>query len=630
MNYNVRYFLEQALRSVFQSATDFDFEVVVVDNHSVDGSVDMVRRQFPQVRLMPMAENLGFSKANNVGIRATTGDYVLLLNPDTIVRKDTFQKMVGFMDAHSDAGGLGVKMMDGRGRYLPESKRGFPTPWVAFCKMSGLSRLFPRSARFNGYYLGHLSRDENHAVEVLSGACMLLRRSVLDKVGLLDEAYFMYGEDIDLSFRILQAGYRNYYLSDTEIIHFKGESTRKGSFNYVRLFYKAMVIFTRKHLHGRSARSLAGLLNAAIYVRAAAAVIRRVAERVAWPLADAVLIFTCMAGIKALWQTTVKPGTVYPDSYLFINVPLYLAGWLVTFFFRGGYDDPPRLRKIPVSIGIGTVIILTVYALLPEHLRSSRGMILAGAVAATAVMALARLTVFAVLGNLDRLLNRHKRMLIIAGREDSERIAELLERTEAMHEVVGIAHNNPGPSQGQYLGNLDDVPEIVRLFGVDEIIFSLKDIGSHDLMRTMSALGGRIGYKILSEGSEVIIGSPSRDAAGELYTIDIGFHLNQPAYRRSKRTFDVTVSLALLLTFPISIWMADNKRTLLSNTWLVLTGRRTWVGYAGSDTNGLPPLKPGIIPHAAKELPESVCRRADVAYAKGYRWWMDARRIRRL
>jgi GT2 family glycosyltransferase len=241
VNYNVIHFLEQCLLSVQKAISGLEVEVFVVDNNSVDGSVSMVREKFPWVNLIANNDNPGFSKANNQAIKVSKGEYVLLLNPDTVVEEDTFSKCIAFMDQHPDAGGLGVKMVDGKGEFLPESKRGLPTPEVAFYKLSGLSRLFPKSKRFGQYHLTYLSREETHKIDVLSGAFMMMRRETLEKSGLLDETFFMYGEDIDLSYRIKLAGYNNYYFPETRIIHYKGESTKKSSVNYVYTFYNAMV-----------------------------------------------------------------------------------------------------------------------------------------------------------------------------------------------------------------------------------------------------------------------------------------------------------------------------------------------------------------------------------------------------
>ena len=291
VNYNVKHFLEQALLSVRRAAVGLAVETWVVDNNSSDDSVALVKAQFPEVFLIENKENGGFSKANNQAIRASTGEYVLLLNPDTVVSEDTFQKCLAFMDAHPDAGGLGVKTIDGSGAFLPESKRGFPSPWVAFCKSFGLSALFPKSAFFNWYYMGHLSKDETHACEVLVGSFMLVRRSVLDKIGLLDESFFMYGEDIDLSYRIVNQGFKNYYYPDTTIIHYKGESTKKGNLNYVRVFYGAMIIFAKKHFQGQKAALFIALMQAAVWFRAGLTLLVHLLKKIYLPVLDALLIF---------------------------------------------------------------------------------------------------------------------------------------------------------------------------------------------------------------------------------------------------------------------------------------------------------------------------------------------------
>ena len=234
VNYNVRYFLEQCLKSVTKAIENIDAEVFVVDNNSSDNSMQMVKEKFPNVKCIENKENVGFSKANNQAILQSKGKYVLLLNPDTIVEEDTFEKCIAFMDKTPEAGGLGVKMIDGHGKFLPESKRGLPTPAAAFYKIFGLSTIFPHSKKFSKYHLGYLPEDEINEIEILSGAYMLLRKSVLDEVGLLDETFFMYGEDIDLSYRIIKGGYKNYYFPETKIIHYKGESTKKSSVNYVQ------------------------------------------------------------------------------------------------------------------------------------------------------------------------------------------------------------------------------------------------------------------------------------------------------------------------------------------------------------------------------------------------------------
>lgn len=273
VNYNVCGFLEQCLLSLADAVKEIPHEIFVVDNASTDGSDTYIPRRFPQVKYIYNTENVGFARANNQAMALSSGRYVLLLNPDTVVGESVLSEACRFLDDHPDAGALGVKMLDGDGRFLPESKRGFPSPWVSFCKIFGLAKIFPRSPRFGRYHLRYLDENEINRVDVLSGAFMLLRRSTLDRCGLLDEQFFMYGEDIDLSYRMTLTGQHNYYLP-LRIIHYKGESTKTESLRYVRIFYQAMLIFLRKHYpHYKFFAQFS--IRLAIYLRASAAAVRR-------------------------------------------------------------------------------------------------------------------------------------------------------------------------------------------------------------------------------------------------------------------------------------------------------------------------------------------------------------------
>lgn len=295
VNYNVKYYLDQCIRSVLRafvemkkaSSSDSSVnedvaEIIVVDNHSADGSVDYLEQRYPQklfpmVRFVRSAHNLGFARANNIAIRQSRGEYVLLLNPDTIVGEDALKASVDFMDAHEDAGAVGVRMLGAQGRRAMESRRGLPTPMVSFFKMLGFCNRWPHHRLFGRYYMGYLPWDEPSQIEVVSGAYCMLRRKALDEVGLLDEDFFMYGEDIDLSYRVLKGGYHNYYLP-VDILHYKGESTQKSSFRYVHVFYEAMLIFFRKHYSGMTFL-LSLPIKTAIYAKALMALVGMLSER---------------------------------------------------------------------------------------------------------------------------------------------------------------------------------------------------------------------------------------------------------------------------------------------------------------------------------------------------------------
>jgi N-acetylglucosaminyl-diphospho-decaprenol L-rhamnosyltransferase len=261
VSYNVKFFLEQCLSCLKKAVVGSSFpgdqiEVFIVDNASSDGSMAFLIPAFPEFHFIQNNENTGFAKANNQALTLCTGEFILFLNPDTILAEDSLDICLSFFRSTPDAGAVGVHMIDGTGNYLKESKRGFPSVRSSFYKMVGLARLFPRSKIFSGYYMGHLNEGSHHVVDILSGAFMMVKKNILDKTSGFDEQFFMYAEDIDLSFRIRQCGYQNYYLSETTIIHFKGESTRKD-IRYVNMFYTAMEQFIQKHFQpGQTSRQL--------------------------------------------------------------------------------------------------------------------------------------------------------------------------------------------------------------------------------------------------------------------------------------------------------------------------------------------------------------------------------------
>lgn len=268
VSYNVKYYLEQCLESVVRSSCGINTEVIVVDNNSSDGTVEYLTPRFRDVLFIQNKDNVGFAKANNQAIRISKGEYVLLLNPDTILGEDVLPTCVNFFDQNERAGATGVRMLRSDGSFALESRRGIPTPFTSFCKMTGLCSRFPKSRTFGHYYMQFLDENLPNQIEVISGAFMFIRRRTLDKSGLLDEDFFMYGEDIDLSYRMLMTGQNNYYLP-VSILHYKGESTNKTSFRYVTTFYKAMLIFFEKH-YGHYNLFLTLPIKFAIYLKGAA------------------------------------------------------------------------------------------------------------------------------------------------------------------------------------------------------------------------------------------------------------------------------------------------------------------------------------------------------------------------
>jgi len=631
VNYNVKHFLEQCLYSVQKASKNLDVEIFVVDNDSADGSTQLVKKKFPRINLIENNKNLGFSAANNQAARKATGRYILLLNPDTVVEEDTFEKIIGFMDAHPEAGGLGVKMIDGKGNFLPESKRGLPTPWVAFYKMFGLSKIFPGSKKFGKYHLTYLKENEISEIEVISGAFFLIRRSVLEITGLLDENFFMYGEDIDLSYRITQAGYKNYYFPETTIIHYKGESTKKGSLNYVKVFYTAMIIFVNKHFSRGKAKWFSLIIHIAIWFHAMLAVAKRIINSLLLPVSDALIIFAGFLIITPLWENLRYQPDYYPPEFIHFIVPVYIIFWITAIGISGGYKKPASLSDVERGILWGTVAILLVYSLVDESLRFSRALIILGSLWAALSLALYRLIFHWMKWNTKAVtLHRTKKIAIAGHPAEAERVKKLLQITKIRSEFAGFIAVDKYDSSTQYIGSLNQIQEVARVNRIDEIIFCADNISSSDIIKVMLELTSQdIDFKIAPPESISIIGSNSIHTAGDLYVI----HLNaitKPSNLLKKRFFDLTASFMLLLSAPAIIWFMNSKNKFLKNIFNVIGGKISWIGYGktAADLTSLPELKQGILSPAdmfsGKSSDSDMMNRLNILYARDYSIMTDA------
>lgn len=627
VNYNVEFFLEQCLNSVYKALDHVSGEVFVVDNNSIDGSVEMVRSKFPRVKLIENKFNAGFSYANNQALRIAEGEYHLLLNPDTVVEEDTFEKVVKFMDEHPDAGGLGVKMIDGKGNFLPESKRGLPTPAVAFYKIFGLARIFPKSKKFGRYHLSYLNMNETHEIEILSGAFMLMRKTALDKVGLLDEAFFMYGEDIDLSYRIILGGYKNYYYPGTRIIHYKGESTKKSSVNYVFVFYNAMIIFARKHFSSKNAKLFSFLINLAIYFRAGIAIANRVVRKSIIPVLDFGIILLSLFGIAALHEKLTE--VVIPETILRGGLIAYAAVWFLSQVFSGGYDKPVKLRNNIAGGIIGTGIILIVYALLPKEVQFSRLIILAGGAGVIAYYLVSRLVLHLMLPAWRLGGAKNKRFVIVGEADEADRVYQLLQQTNSR--IASVEFVSAGDTKGdKFAGTINQLEQVVEIHKIDEVIFCARDISSSGIITSMLNLEGlHVDFKIAQPETSFLIGSNSIDSKGDLYVMDLN-RINKPSNRRNKRLLDVVVSLKMILLSPLLVWIYKDKKKFYRNMFGVLAGRLSLVGYASVQhvsTLKLPKIKRGILTAAmqfdAPVTDEESISRLNLIYAKNHSLLMD-------
>lgn len=623
VNYNVKYFLKQCLDSVFKATQNIDAEVFVVDNNSNDGSVEMVINDFPEVNFIHNKDNVGFSKANNQAIRVSKGEYVLLLNPDTVVKEDTFEKVTQFMDAHPNAGGLGVKMVDGNGNFLPESKRGLPTPNVAFYKIFGLANLFPKSEKFGRYHLGHLSNEETAKIDILSGAFMLLRRETLDKIGLLDENFFMYGEDIDLSYRITLGGYDNYYFPHSSIIHYKGESTKKSTVNYVFVFYKAMSIFAEKHFGKSKIKLLNFLIKVAIFLRAGLAVFNRLIEITFLPVIDASTIFFGLHIAKRIYQNQNK---VFFDPEI-INWGFggYALMMLFLLYLFGVYDKPIKLSKLILALSCG-IGLMGVTLLLSDNLFPfSKITTITGVVISSLTIISIRILLHLLkISRFTKELS-NKNTLIVGEEDEVDKVKILVEQTHPQSKIISII--NTDKVEGTAF--LNKLKPSIKLSSTREIIFCAKNLSYSNIIDFMSTHNNsKAEFKIAHAKSHYIIGSTNLNTSGELYTLQIK-GINSSQSIRMKKIYDVFTSVFLLLISPILILFVKNKTNFYRNIFQVIIGKKSIVGYYPHENNdSLPSIKKGILNFAdiidgSNTKKQVNPYKLNLIYAKDYSLGMD-------
>lgn len=623
VSYNVAQFLMQTLASIYANKTNVKYEVFVVDNASIDNSVELTKLRYPDVNLIVNQENVGFAAANNQAISKSRAPYVLLLNPDTVLSEDTLEVCYNLMEKKTEVGALGVKMIDGTGQYLPESKRQLPSIWNSFCKLTYLSDLFPRSKWFSGYYLGHIDENQEAAVEVLCGAFMFIRQEALQKAGLLDEAFFMYGEDIDLSYRISKKGYKIYYTPSTSIIHYKGESTKKSSISYIKTFYGAMDIYVQKHYTDSHGKLFARILGAAIWIRGVISAIITLFRLIGRLLIDFIAIVIGLWVLKVLWANYYFKNIDYYDgSYIDFFIVLYGVIWVNGAYFSGWYSKESNPWHASKAIFYSTGIILVIYGLLPENMRTSRAILGFGSLWAWLVLQFGR-KVFAFAGN-----NQETKLGIVARQENALNIQDRLKHNTSLQEIYFISPDIVY-DKSFFTNNLSQLNKLVSELKIDELIFSTSDMPLTDIIHIMSNLKLGIKYKIAGDKNLGIIGSNSKHMQGDIYTLDMTFNLDKTHLKVAKRSIDLLLCLIAILLSPILWPMQFASKKYWWDIYQVWIGYKTWVGF-GSGSNqdlSLPRIKPSIMavyfPNRYEIIDAEVLQERMINYAKHYHPWHD-------
>lgn len=600
VSYNVREFVKQCLHSLSRAHFTGQVEIVVVDNDSYDGTAEMVRRSFPMVRLVANQSNRGFAAAANQGVAASIGDFVLLLNPDTIVEEQTLQVLSDYLRAHPETGCVGPKILNSDGSLQAACKRSFPTPWVALTHLLGLAALFPKSRRFARYNLTYLDPDQTHVVEAVSGSCMCLPRWIWGEIGPMDEAFFLFGEDLDYCYRIGQAGYQVVYHPATHIVHYKGESIKTAPFDSLRAFYKAMEIFSAKHDSLSGGIITRTFIRFGIRLRAWMAYTRSYLATFSSLLIDAGVIgsaFFMMILVRFL------PDPLISTRHMLINyvpvVAVYVILWLAIgglFQIYGRYVL--SYSRALIAAFIGFLAIATFTYLYNDVAYSRIVLVLASALVAVMLPGW-RLVVHVLqaghrVGDSYRARRRSlfsRRAIIMGGGPEGRRIAKLLlRRPDKGLDLLGYVDDHPGPegSPGDvlpFLGRSEELRELVRTFRIQEVIVPEERFTTSQLMGLLEKTRDlQLLFRMVPHQDEVMLGKANVEQIGDLPFVNLEATLYRRLHLLSKRLFDLLASgiMLLPLLLPLAflflvyglegrtIWSVDGQQR---RVWLLRRGR---------------------------------------------------------
>ncbi|MGB9771431.1 MAG: glycosyltransferase [Candidatus Kapaibacteriota bacterium] len=573
VNYNVKDYLSQCLNSIFASITNFTIEVIVVDNNSTDGSVEFIKNNYPSVILLASSKNLGFGVANNKAFEIAKGRYLLLLNPDTVLQEDTLQAMYDFMEQKKDVGISGCKVLNPNGTLQLACRRGIPTPWVAFTKLFGLQSLFPKSKLFGQYNLTYLPPDDFAYVDAISGSFMFVRREVYEQLGGFDPNFFMYGEDLDFCLRAKQNNWKIAYFPKTSIIHYKGQSTKRGYFDNTYHFFKSMEIFTRKHF-GKSKLFLA-FIKIGILLRQLLEKISKYKSEIVFVVLD--LLFANLSLFVASWirfgNMFSFPDYAYPTVFIVLSLVVFLSMVSTGEYFEFRHSIWTTSFALLISF-----FVLSSLTYFFKEFAFSRGVLLL-----TIGLTLVFTNLSRIILNLKKQIDTPRRIAFFGYNRNTEAIIESLEKTNSTNiELVGIFlldENVEIPTRISILGNIDKFLEAIELKRINEIIVTDERISRIQMLELLQKAEGKKIKIYYAQGYEDMVASEFIASLTKEENLLDFYKLSKFRYRFYKRVFDL-VLLVFLLTIgiPFLFLFFDKSKRKMKYLLNILTGKMTFVG----------------------------------------------------
>ena len=587
--------MQQTLESVVNASQRIETEIFVVDNNSLDGSTQMVKSLYPQVILLDNTENVGFSKANNAAIRQAKGDYILLLNPDTVVQEDTFDILVEFLETRPEAGAVGCKVLNADGSLQLACRRATPTPSVMLPKILGLSALFPKSRVFGRYNLTYLDENEISEVDAVSGSCFMTRREVFEKVGYLDEDFFMYGEDLDWFYRTKSVGFKIYYVPTTKIIHYKGESTRAAGYDAIKMFYKAQIQFVRKHFSKSKSLLAVFLLYIGIILRALVSYAAKTSAKFSLVITD--IVFMQISLVLALLLKFHSLAEL--NAYVFVTI-IYTSVWLITLYLLRVYE----IRRFSATYSAWAVIlgffVNATFTFFFKQIAYSREVLIWLLLFNTIFLPswriairLARKTGFVpFLGTLGKTMISRRTAIVGTG-EEAQRIGQkIISKIDHGYKIVGFMDRklpDHFPENFNYLGDVSDLEDIVILKKITDIIFSADNYSYEEILNIIDQVKDLgLSFKIVPKHMDFIIGKSSVESIEEISLIDLNYNIDKLSNRILKRGFDIIFSVSLIiLLFPFALFYWVYKRLLITPRKIMLSPNNQKTMYTISDNGDI-------------------------------------------